>query len=636
MKMKRLLLASLLFAMLSACGDGDSVTKDEAPVKRELPADKNTLTEPATDNKIVVYQMMTRLFGNTVTNNKKWGSKEQNGVGKFGDISDTALSELKKLGVTHVWYTGVLAHASCEDWTSLGIALDDPDVVKGRAGSPYAIRDYYDVDPVLASDPKNRMDEWKALMKRTHDNGLSVIIDFVPNHVARRYHSYAKPDGVVDLGANDDNTSAFSPSNNFYYIVGKPFVAPKGNMTPGPDSNAFPGKDGKFDENPAKATGNDQFVPNPDSGTWFETVKLNYGVDIQNKRKKYFDPIPDTWVKMKDILVYWTKMGVDGFRCDMAEMVPVEFWAWAVPQVKAANPKVLFIAEIYSPGVYKDYIQKGKFDILYDKVGLYDTLKPLMQGKGNAKDIQSSWSGLKGITANMLRFLENHDEMRIAGKGFAKDPWTAVPAMTVTATLSTGPVMIYFGQEVGEPAKGAEGFGGDDSRTTIFDYWGVPEHQKWVNGGKFDGGLLSDDQKKLRAFYANLLNLCRSELAIREGKLYDLYFANCKEQSEGFDDHANYAYLRFVPGGETLLVAVNFSKTNEMKTFLKIPEAAWTNAGIDTNADLTAKDLLGFGADLSFNAAATLDREKLTAGVPVKLPPMSAAIYLLTRAAQSK
>ncbi|HLZ17315.1 MAG TPA: alpha-amylase family glycosyl hydrolase, partial [Cyclobacteriaceae bacterium] len=291
--------------------------------------------------KIVIYQMMVRLFGNQKTTNKSYGTLEENGVGKFNDITDVALKRMKELGVSHAWYTGVLAHATLADYTKFGIPPDHADVVKGRAGSPYAIKDYHDVNPDLAAEVKNRMQEFEQLIERTHKNNLLVIIDFVPNHVARAYHSDARPANVKDLGDDDDKTVAFKASNNFYYLPGQTFQPPKNNVSLG-----FPTRQAKFVESPAKASGNDQFTATPTVNDWFETVKLNYGVDIQGGRKTYFDPIPDTWTKMKDILIFWAQKKIDGFRCDMAEMVPVEFWNWAIPQVRKINPSIIFIAEI--------------------------------------------------------------------------------------------------------------------------------------------------------------------------------------------------------------------------------------------------------------------------------------------------
>ncbi len=407
------------------------------------------------------------------------------------------------------------------DYTKFGIPLDDADVVKGRAGSPYSIKDYYDVNPDLAIDVKNRMREFDQLIDRTHAQELKVIIDFVPNHVARAYKSDAKPPGIQDIGEGDDLSISFKPSNNFYYLPGQSFQSPKDYNSLGTES--FPTKDKKFEETPAKLTGNtEEFTASPGINDWFEAVKLNYGVDIQGGRKTYFDPIPSTWIKMKDILVFWANKKVDGFRCDMAEMVPAEFWSWVIPQVKAVNPEIIFIAEIYNPTQYRNYIDQGKFDFLYDKVQLYDTLRLLINKKSSTAHIHGIQQSLNGINHKMLHFLENHDEQRIASPFFAGDGWKAVPAMVISATIDQGPVMIYFGQEVGEPGAGSSGFSGDDGRTSMFDYWGVPEHQKWMNGGKFDGGILSDEQLALRQFYGDILTFASNSKAISNGAYYDL------------------------------------------------------------------------------------------------------------------
>ncbi|MEL7147355.1 MAG: alpha-amylase family protein, partial [Bacteroidota bacterium] len=449
----------------------------------EQQREQQTTTNTTKDTKPVIYQMMTRLFGNKVQTNVAWGTKEENGVGKFADIDNVALGELQKMGFTHVWYTGVLEHAVLTDYTAYGIPLDDADVVKGRAGSPYAIKDYYDINPDLATNVNKRMEEFDALVKRTHDNDLKVLIDFVPNHVARTYQSDAKPAGVKDLGEDDNLEKSFDVNNNFYYITDEAFTVPVGYNSLG--ENTHPTKDGKFDEVPAKVTGNNVFNAAPSVNDWFETVKLNYGIDYQNGEQAYFDPVPDTWTKMTNILLYWAAKGVDGFRCDMAEMVPKEFWAYAIQKVNDQYPHVIFVAEIYNPNAYRDYIKAG-FDYLYDKVELYDTLKSIIRNGATTDHLTQIWQRQEGISDNMLTFLENHDEQRIPSPDFAGDPWKAVPAMVLSATMHRGPVMIYFGQEVGEPGIGSEGFSGPDGRTTIFDYWGVPEHQKWMNESKFD------------------------------------------------------------------------------------------------------------------------------------------------------
>ncbi|WP_345234596.1 alpha-amylase family glycosyl hydrolase [Hymenobacter saemangeumensis] len=555
------------------------------------PPDPNTTTEVPQDNKLVIYQLMTRLFGNKVALNKPYGTIAENGCGKFNDITDKALDEIKKMGVSHVWYTGVIEHATMTDYTAAGIPADDADVVKGRAGSPYAIKDYYDVDPDLAVNVKNRMAEYEALIKRTHDKDLKVLMDFIPNHVARSYKSDAKPAGVLDLGAKDDKTKAFAPNNNFYYLPGKSFVVPAGYNPLG--ASKGPQEDGKYSEVPAKATGNDVFSEAPKIDDWFETVKLNYGVDYQNNRATHFSPVPDTWVKMRDILLYWAGKNVDGFRCDVAEMVPVEFWAWVIPEVKKVKPDIIFIAEAYNPKEYKTYIEKGKFDFLYDKVGLYDALRRLMRGEGTTEDITKVWKEeSRGFSSHMLRFLENHDEQRIASKDFATDPMRAIPAMTVTATLASGPVMLYSGQEVGEPARGSEGFSGEDGRTTIFDYWGVPEHQKWLNQGKFDGAKLGPAQKDLREFYSRLLNLAASSDAIRRGKFYELQDAN--NLGKEYNQKYVYAYLRYTDK-QQLLVVVNFNPDRAYKPTINIPAEALTAMGLNPKKFYTYTDLLNGG-----------------------------------------
>jgi glycosidase len=548
---------------------------------------KNKMEQTTTDHKLIIYQLLPRLFGNTKTVNKTNGSIEENGVGKLNDINDKALHEIKKMGFTYVWYTGVIEHATMTDYSAQGIKVDDPDIVKGRAGSPYAIKDYYDIDPDLAVDVKNRIGEYEDLIKRTHNNGLKVLMDLVPNHVARTYASDVKPAGVRDFGQDDDHSKAFSPTNDFYYMPGQPFVVP-GGYNPGGDEFKSPLKDGKFDENPAKATGNDVFSASPSINDWFETMKLNYGVDYMDHRRGHFDPIPPLWNKVYDILHYWSQKGVDGFRCDMVEMVPIEFWAWVIPKMKTEHPGIVFIGEAYDKGKYNDYIFKGHFDYLYDKVGLYDTVRNLTRNDYHTSTwgINSVWNhDSKGIDEHMLRFMENHDEQRIASPDFAGSPWLAVPGMIITATLNTGPVMIYFGQEVGEPGAGSEGFSGNDGRTSIFDYWGVPEHQKWINGGAYDGGKLSDDQKKLRGFYSTLLNSVNHSEAIKTGDFYELMMAN--EHQPGFDTKM-YIYLRYT-NNQRILVITNFNR--DARTIsVKLPDDLLHK--LNLNGSKQFKDLL--------------------------------------------
>jgi glycosidase len=561
------------------------------------------------DHKLIIYQLLPRLFGNTQTLNKTNGSIEENGVGKLNDINDKALQEIKSMGFTHIWYTGVIEHATMTDYTAFGINNDDPDIVKGRAGSPYAIKDYYDIAPDLAVDVNNRIGEYEELIKRTHNNGLKVLMDLVPNHVARTYASDAKPAGVRDFGQDDDTSKAFDARNDFYYIPGQPFVVPTG-YNPGGDELTSPLKDGRFDENPAKATGNDVFSATPSINDWFETMKLNYGVDYGNNQTGHFDPVPPLWNKIYDILNYWSQKGVDGFRCDMVEMVPIEFWAWVIPKLKLAYPGIVFIGEAYDKNKYNDYIFRGRFDYLYDKVGLYDAVKRLTRNEYGAStwEINNVWNHhTQDIDQYMLRFMENHDEQRIASRYFAGNPWLAVPGMIVSATLSTGPVMVYFGQEVGEPAVGTKGFSGDDGRTTIFDYWGVPEHQKWLNNGKFDGGQLSDSQKNLRNFYSSLLNAVHNNEALKWGEFWELMIAN--EHQNGFDQHL-YIFLRYTDK-QRILVIANFNR-NERNITVKLPD------------DLINKlNLAGSQLFTDILSGAKFSTDNIANGVAVTLPASS-------------
>jgi len=565
---------------------GCSAPKEKIP---DTPLMANT-----SGNKLVIYQVMTRLFGNKNITNKPYGTIEENGVGKFNDINDAALKGIKELGTTHIWYTGVLEHALLTDYTAFGIPLDDADVVKGRAGSPYSIKDYYDVNPDLAVDVNARMKEFEALLDRTHAHGIKVIIDFVPNHVARVYKSDAKPEGVEDFGITDDKTVSFKPSNNFYYLPGQSFQPPEGYNSLGP--NSFPTKDGKYDETPAMASGNDQFTARPGVNDWFETVKLNYGVDIQQGRRTYFEPVPNTWEKMRDILVFWSKKNVDGFRCDMAEMVPVEFWRWVIPQVKAVNSEIIFIAEIYNPNEYRNYLDNGRFDFLYDKVQLYDTLRLLINQHSSSEYIPKIQQSLSGINHKMVHFLENHDEQRIASPFFATDPWKAIPGLVVSATIDKAPIMIYFGQEVGEPGAGIKGFGGEDGRTTIYDYWGVPEHQKWVNGGKYDGGGLSDEQKVLRQTYSDILILSTENKAISQGDYLDL-----TEYNRWANNFSNkiHAFVR-VSGDERLVIVSGFASTVE-HVKIQLTDEVINKMQLKKEEAYIARDLLRSGTEVGIS-----------------------------------
>lgn len=542
------------------------------------PSPKNEVVQPKTpQGKFVVYQVFTRLFGNTNTTNKPWGTLEENGVGKFNDFTDRALEELKSMGITHIWYTGVPHHCVITDYTKYGISNDDPDVAKGRAGSPYAVKDYYNVDPDLAVDVNKRMEEFEALIARTHQHGMKVIIDIVPNHVARNYKSVSKPEGVSDFGENDDTSKEYRRDNNFYYIPGEAFKVPESLNGYQPlGGEKHPLSDGTFDENPAKWTGNGSRKSQPDFYDWYETVKVNYGVkpdgtydfDLlpEGFDKKGYQAhfefwknkeVPDSWKKFRDIALYWMAKGVDGFRYDMAEMVPVEFWSYMNSALKTKNPNVFLLAEVYNPSLYRDYIHKGKMDYLYDKVELYDTLKHIMQGHGSTNNLPAIYNGLADIEHHMLHFLENHDEQRIASAGFAENAERGKPAMVVSTCLSTSPTMLYFGQNVGEPGDGDMGFG-SETRTSIFDYCGVPAHQRWMNNGKFDAGQSTPAEKELNAFYKTLLSFSANSKALL-GEYKDIHTYN-RKNTANYTDKV-FSFVRWNES-ERLIVVSNFEEAN--------------------------------------------------------------------------
>ncbi|WP_136465973.1 alpha-amylase family protein [Flagellimonas onchidii] len=536
--------------------------------------------------KTVVYQVFTRLFGNTNKTNNPWGTIKENGVGKFADFTEKALSEIKDLGVTHIWYTGVPHHALINDYSRYGISSDYPEVVKGRAGSPYAVKDYYNVNPDLAADPSKRLEEFKELIDRTHNVGLKVLIDIVPNHVARNYKGLTNPDGISDFGTDDNTSVEYHVNNNFYYIPNSEFKTPEwqeGYLPLGGQESQI--ADSRFQEIPAKWTGNGSRLAQPHFNDWYETVKINYGVrpdgtkdfdelpDGFNKEshEAHFNfwkdkKVPDSWIKFRDITWYWLDFGVDGFRFDMAEMVPVEFWSFLNSNIKAKKPEAFLLAEVYNPNLYRDYIHKGKMDYLYDKVDLYDGLKHIMKGYGWTDHIPVAQREVLDIEHHMLHFLENHDEQRIASSDFVGNAEIAKPAMVVSATLSTSPTMIYFGQEVGEPAAEDAGFG-KPTRTSIFDYIGVPHHQRWMNNGTFDGGQLSENEKLLRDFYKRLLNFTIDSEALM-GEYREIHFFN-KDNTENYD-HRVLSYVRW-SSNEKLIIVSNFDVEKSYEFNLKIP-----------------------------------------------------------------
>ena len=520
--------------------------------------------------KIIIYQIFTRLFGNHSTTCKENGTIAENGCGKMNFFNSEVLSKIKAKGVTHIWYTGLIRHATATDYSAYGIPRQHPAIVKGKAGSPYAITDYYDIDPDLAKNIDKRMDEFKRLVKDTHKEGMKVIIDFVPNHVARQYHSIAKPAAVRDLGEDDNTQMGFTPRNDFYYCVGEPFM---------PSIDLSKDADEPYHEFPAKATGNDHFDSHPGMNDWYETIKINYGIDYCDAggRSTHFCPAPDAWQKMVDILLFWAAKGIDGFRCDMAEMVPTEFWQWAIAKVKAEYPDIIFIAEIYNPAEYRNYVAAG-FNYLYDKVGMYDTMRAIICGHCPTSAITGAWQNVDDIHDNMLYFLENHDEQRIASDFFAGDARRAFPAFVTNILMRKNPFMLYAGQEYGERGMDKEGFSGCDGRTTIFDYWTVGTlHRAFVESKS------TEEELALERCYSEIMNIAICEKAIANGAFFDLMYVNPQLGEK------QYAFLRKADK-ELLLVVTNFSAE---KAYCKInvPEHAFDFLQIPYDK-ANAKDLL--------------------------------------------
>ena len=534
-------------------------------------------------HKIIIYQVFTRLFGHRGNNPVVNGTIEENGCGKLNDFTPSALKKIRELGVTHIWYTGVIRHATMTDYSRYGIPRQHPAVVKGRAGSPYAITDYYDVDPDLAVDVERRMEEFEQLVTRTHRAGLKMIIDFVPNHVARQYKSICKPAGVRDLGEDDNPNEGFNPArNNFYYCPGQAFM---------PYFDLYHGEKEPYQEMPARATGNDCFHNAPGMNDWYETVKLNYGVDYYAGGVGHFEPIPNTWQKMLDILLFWAGKGVDAFRCDMAEMVPADFWAWATTRVREQYPDIRFIGEVYNPNEYRHYIASG-FDYLYDKVGMYDAMRDVVCHRRDTDAITWAWQQTDDIRDHMLYFLENHDEQRVASDFFAGSGEKAVPALVVNALMQQNPFMLYFGQEWGERGMDAEGFSGRDGRTTIFDYWS-----------------LQPRYNALTQIYNKVLNIARSEKAVSEGLMFDVMYANQQYRQQ-------YAFLRKADK-ETLFVVANFADV-PATIDITIPSHAFDYLDLLEKA-YKAVDLLS-GTQVSL----VLIRDQQ---VSIALPPRGAVVY---------
>lgn len=518
--------------------------------------------------KPVIYQVIVRLFGNTNEFCIPNSSLEINGCGKFNDFTSARLHSIKELGCSHIWFTGVIEHSTLSDFSNFGIAANHPSVVKGIAGSPYSITDYYNVSPALAVNVEKRLSEFESLIKRTHEAGMKAIIDFVPNHISRQYKSHYPDSKIGHFGESDNTSVHFSPSNNFYYLPGERFKPP------------FQKTDiDSYDEYPAKVTGNDCFRSDPSISDWYETVKLNYGVDYINGMAEHFHPIPDTWLKMRDILTYWISKGVDGFRCDMVGMVPVAFWRWVIKEIKKINKETVFIGEIYEPHRYSEYLDIAGFNFLYNKVGLYDTLYEILKFSTSTLTITECWQKTGTYEERLLNFVENHDEVRLASEMLSGSPFKALPAAVVSLMLSNAPFMLYFGQELGERGMDQEGFSGLDGRTSIFDYWSLKSVREWLKG---------TNESQIRSVYKRLLAIAVTERAVYMGKRFDLQYAN--HFSGGYNVHKQYSFARSYED-TIIIISVDFSQQERCFT-LSIPSEMFSYFGIQDNSKFNAIDLI--------------------------------------------
>lgn len=551
--------------------------KDSGSAKSSHKAKHLRKESACTSERLIIYQLFPRIFTNMTPDPIPFGSLKRNGSGHLSELSGNLLDSLKELGINCLWLTGVIEHATKTDFSKYGIDPDNPNVVKGEAGSPYAIKDYYDIDPSLADNIPERIREFEECVRKAHEKGMKIMIDFVPNHTARKYHSDIAPEGIEDFGAKDNKSMFFSPSNNYYYITNQQFF---------PNFNIAEEGTEPYIEFPAKATGNDCFTAFCSVNDWYETVKLNYGHD-PGDNSDHFLPIPDTWLKMLDVLKYWASKGIDGFRCDMVFMVPLPFWHWVIPQIKKDYPSIIFIGEIYDIGLYRPFLEYGCFDYLYDKVNLYDTLVGIEKWNYSAARITDCWQAVDGIGSRMLNFLENHDEVRFASSEFGGDPRKVIPYLSVSALLNSGPFMIYYGQELGENGEDNEGFAGNNHRTTIFDYWSYDRMRRWYDNGKCTTEKLNAQEKWLRKAYSKILNLCNDVDAFRCGKFFDLMYVNLDNTE--YNPHKIFSFLRYCEK-EAYIVIANFSDNDE-KGGIVIPGVAIEMAGLKEGA-VEAEDLL--------------------------------------------
>lgn len=546
---------------------------------------------PVVQEKPVIYQLVVRYFSNTNQTNKTDGTLLENGCGKFNEINDSALAQIKNLGCTHIFLTGCLRQATLTDYAELGLPADDPDIVKGRAGSIYAIRDYFDVCPDYAMKPQNRMHEFEALVERIHKAQMKVLIDFVPNHVAR---SYLTINGQSSFGESDDQSQFFSAQNNFFYLVSPP------NQTlrltrPSHWSPADLRFDGLFTEESGetgktvKATGNNVADSAPPVDAWYEVIKLNYGFNFIDGSTAY-DPPPKTWLDMDEILRFWQKKGVDGFRCDFAHYVPQEAWQFLIERARdeSRNPQTYFIAEAYpwagsgDPITDKKQLIAAGFNAIYSGES-YRLLKNIYRQWSSIDDYDNEMKNAsEDERLHSINYIENHDEVRIAapvdksGFGSMRANYQLAPLQYL---YSSGAVMLLNGQEVGEPGDGDKGFSTNDGRTTIFDYWCMPEFAKWVNNHQYNDQHLSQEQIALKRFLADLLNLSQDR-SIRGSGYWSLHYYN---RPRNFTDCPDglYSFARFEPGDRRLLIVVaNMKGDRNASGTIRVPSELSKLAGL--------------------------------------------------------
>ena len=396
----------------------------------------------------------------------------------------------------------------------------------------------------------------------------------------------------------------------------------------------------------AKATGGDDYGRILDTrltdNVWYETIKLNYGYNFRERRGHY-DPVPRTWTMMDAVLAFWQGKGVDGFRCDFAHYVPPEAWAHLLSRARARNPAAFFLAEAYPYAGSLDPVHgdgqllEAGFDAVYHWKA-YNALKGIYQGYGMDAYEREMAALDDAERPRYLEYLENHDERRIAspilsGVGAGDSGFGSSAAGYQLAPLqllySQGPVLLFNGQEVGEPGAGATGFKGENGRTTIFDYWRMPVFARWVNGHAYDGGQLDTGERALRRFYADLLQLCQHPSVGGSG-YWGLRYCNRAGNAPGASDWL-YPYARFVPGsGQLLVVIANFRPGAAEQAMVRVPRELSEACGIPDGGRLELRlilNQLGKQAGPSVRLSAG---ELAASGFPVGVSEQACNVYELS------